>query len=213
MKISFLLGAAAIATVALIASKTQATQGGEFNTPPTIPANPAVELPVQLVSAQAFTLQNAERHTWRAEQPEFKSGLLLALEADAAYLAPRQLAEPVLYVGNQTAQRVNTGYPSGQLIVVVPNMTLEELASAPIFFGQPMLPENVTAAIANVELRNAVESGLTGSPNFTQVTESQVVEALDLEDLFFQASFLIEEHAPDERDLIDGLRVKRYEFK
>ena len=70
-------------------------------------------------------------------------------------------------------------------------MTLEELATAPIFFGQPMLPEDVTAAIANVELRGAIESGLTGSPNVAPVTASQVVEALDLEDLFFQASYLI----------------------
>ena len=62
-------------------------------------------------------------------------------------------------------------------------------------------------------MRGAIESGLTGSPNVAQATDSQVVEALDLEDLFFQASYLIEEHAPDERDLIDGLRVKRYEFK
>ena len=37
--------------------------------------------------------------------------------------------------------------------------------------------------------------------------------ALDLDDLLFQVSYLVEEFAPMERDLIEGFRVTRYSFK
>lgn len=215
MKLPLLLGAAAIATVALYSTKSQATQSGELNEPPTIPANPAVALPIELVHAQPFTLATPERHTWRAEAPAFDSGLVLVLEAQAEYLAPRQVAEPVLFVGDQTAQRLNTGYPSGQLVVLVPDLTLADLATSPIYFGQPALPEQVDAAVIARELEVAQRAGLNGpgQARVSQVTDANVIDALDFEDLSFQTSFLIEEFAPAERDLIDGLRVTRYEFK
>lgn len=217
MKLPLILGAAAITTVALFSSKAlvQGTEAQGLEAPATIPETPAVELPLELVFAQPFQLATPEVHEWRAERPSFTEGLVLVLEGDADFFEPRQSAEPVLYVGDQTAQRLNAGYPSGQLVVLVPGLALEDLADAPIFFGQPELPERIDAATAAAELAGAQALGVTGpgQVRVDQVVEPAPIEALDLEDLFFQTSFLIELYSPSETDLIEGRRVKRIEFK
>lgn len=203
-----LVAAASITVIAM-------NQGG-LEAPAEIPADPAVELPVELVHAQAFTLAEPATHWWRVEQPTYTDGLLVVLEADPVFLLPRQTAEPVLFAGTQTVDRLNTGHPSGQLVAVIPGMTLEELADAPIFFGQPELPERVDAAHAQAELDAAVAGGLVGpgADRVELVTPREAtVEALDYSDLMYQASFLIEKHSPTETDLIGGMRVERVTFK
>lgn len=218
MNTKLLFGAALVLTAAAVTfgpNLVQATSEGGLQAPPTVPANPAVELPVQLVHAEAFELAEPATHAWRAEQPTYTKGLLVVLEAEPAFLAPRQTAEPVLYVGDQTVERVNTGYPSGQLVGIVPDMTLDELADAPIFFGQPALPESIDAAHIQAELDAALASGLTGvgAARVAAASAADSIGALDLGDLHFQASFLIEKYAPDEVDLISGLRAPRVDFK
>ena len=54
---------------------------------------------------------------------------------------PRQVAEPILYVGDRTAQFAKIGYPADRIVVIVPG-TLD-LHAAPIWFGTPELPERV----------------------------------------------------------------------
>lgn len=208
-----LIGAVALVTAASITTVIAMNQG-ETGTPPTVPENPAVELPIELVFAQPFTLEEAATHYWRAEQPSYKSGLLVVLEAGPEWLNPRQTAEPVIFVGDQTLDRINTGYPSGQLVGIVPGMTLEELSEAPIYFGQPELPERVDAAYAAAELRAAIGGGLVG-PGEERVSLAGVdgTAALDYSDLMYQASFLVEKYSPTEEDLISGFRVERVEFK
>src|SRR5258707_13144593 len=56
-----------------------------------------------LVFAQAFKLDKSYPHTWRKEQPQVSSGYVLVLAVDPEFVRPKQVAEPVLYVGNQTA--------------------------------------------------------------------------------------------------------------
>ena len=218
MNNKLIIGTALILTAAAAAYGPMlvgASQGDDLNAPPSLPANPAVELPVELVHVQAFELAQPATHLWSAEQPTYTKGLLVVLEADAAYLAPLQTAEPVLYVGNQTLERVNTGYPSGQLVGIVPNMTLEELAKAPIFFGQATLPESVDQAYANAELASALASGLTGvgADRVAAASTPEGIVAHDLGDLYYDASFLIEKYSPSETDLVAGLRVERVTFK
>lgn len=214
-----LIFGAALVTVAAAATVgpmlVQATESTGLEAPPELPANPAVELPVQLVHVQSFELAEPAQHMWRAEQPSYTTGLLVVLEAAPDFLAPRQTAEPVIYVGNQTLERINTGYPSGQLVGIVPSMTLEELAEAPIFFGQATLPESVDAAHIQAELDAAVASGLTGpgTARVATATSDAAIGALDLGDLYYQASFLIEKYAPTEVDLVTGLRAPRVDFK
>lgn len=215
MNSKLIFGAAAILTAAAIYSSplVLGTNQAGSDAEPIELANPTVELPVELVFAQAFELAQPATHFWRLEQPTYTSGLLLVLSADAELLAPRQVAEPVLYVGSQTAERLNAGSPSGQLVVLVPDMTLEELADAPIFFGQAELPERIDASRANAELQAAKAQGITG-PGQARVDQASreavnSIGAADADDLHFQASFVIEAYSPDEKDLISGLRVER----
>jgi hypothetical protein len=208
-----LFGAVTLVAAASVTGVIAMNQGG-LDAPPEIPANPAVELPVELVHVQPFVLNEEATHFWRAEQPSYSSGLLVVLEADPDFLQPRQGYEPVLFVGSQTVDRINTGSPSGQLVGIVPGMGLEELADAPIYFGQPELPERVDATRASAELAAALGGGLVGpGEERVDLAASDAIEALDYSDLMYQASFLIELYSPSEEDLIQGFRVERLDFK
>jgi hypothetical protein len=212
MTIKLILGAAFIATVATTTG-VLATHKSGLEAPLPIPAEPAVELPVNLVYARAFELATPATHWWSAEQPSYTQGLLVVLEANENWLAPRQTAEPILYVGNQTLERINTGYPSGQLVGIVPNMTLAELADAPIFFGQPGLPEDVDAAHIAIELNAATASGLQGPGQARVATASakdaSLLSVTDQRDLYTSSADLIEKYSPEEVSVVEGLRVIR----
>jgi len=107
--------------------------------PPQIPPTPAaIE---ELVYARPFSLEEGHSFDWRKERPVVRSGLLLVLKVNRDLVYPRQVAEPVLYVGDQTAERVNVGYRSGFVVAIVPGDV--NLAEAPIWFGTPELPERV----------------------------------------------------------------------
>lgn len=115
--------------------------------PPQTPATPAA---VQdIVFAQPFTLDQGEVSTWRAERPVIDSGYIIVLKVNPDLVYPRQSAEPVLYVGDTTAQRLNVGYRSGHVVAVVgAEITGEQamdLSKVKIWFGTPELPERVDA--------------------------------------------------------------------
>lgn len=116
--------------------------------PPQIPATPAA---VQdIVFAQPFTLDQGEVSTWRADRPTVTSGYIIVLKVNPDLVYPRQSAEPVLYVGDTTAERLNVGYRSGHVVAVVgADITGEkamDLSKVKIWFGTPELPERVDAA-------------------------------------------------------------------
>ncbi|MFI4916185.1 MAG: hypothetical protein ACIAS6_06735 [Phycisphaerales bacterium JB060] len=115
--------------------------------PPQMPATPAA---VQdIVFAQPFTLDQGEVSTWRAERPVVDSGYIIVLKVNPDLVYPRQSAEPVLYVGDTTAERMNVGYRSGYVVAVVgAEITGEQamdLSKVKIWFGTPELPERVDA--------------------------------------------------------------------
>lgn len=179
----------------------------EDGVPPPVPAD-TLQRRVRLLLAQRFTLDEAYVHWWRKEQPLVASGWLLVLEVDKDLVYPRQMKEPVLYVGRQTAERVNLGHESGRVIAFVPGDV--DLARAPIFFGSAALPEEVDAAQIEAELAQALRAGAT-PPSQAEV-EAALVEPLHLADqynLFLRAADLIEEHSPQEADLVSGLRAPR----
>ena len=210
MTIKLILGAAVITTVAASTGVFATNQSG-LTAPLEVPVNSAVELPVELVYARAFELGIPAQHMWRAEQPTYTDGVLVVLQTDPSWLAPRQTAEPIVYVGEQTLERINVGYPSGQLVGIVPGMTLAELVDAPIFFGQAELPERVNQDHIRNELNAAVDSGLRG-PGEQRVNSASslgvdVLTASDLSDLYWNASYLVEEYSPEETSLYEGLRA------
>ncbi|HTE06809.1 MAG TPA: hypothetical protein VK824_11470, partial [Planctomycetota bacterium] len=182
------------------------------------PALPAV-LPaggVELIAARPFTLASPATHAWRKEQPAYTAGVLLVLRAPIDTLVARQTAEPVLYVGAQTAERVNVGDSSGMLVAIVPAETdaqgrvALDLGAAPIFFGEPALPEQVDAQVVATELAAARRAGIA-PPTHAQVTAA-LQEQVAFEDegqLHLHAADLIEHYAPLEVDVVSGLRAPR----
>jgi hypothetical protein len=181
--------------------------------PPALPAETPVG-GVVLVHAQPFTLEQSYAHEWRAERPLVAGGMLLVLQVDKDLVHPRQVAEPVLYVGGQTAERINVGASSGHVIAVVPapvdarGQVQLDLAAAPIFFGEPMLPEQVDAARAAQELAGAVARDIAppAADAVAAVLRAPVRFATRY-DLQLYATDLIEAWSPDESDLIAGMRV------
>ena len=69
--------------------------------------------PVEVLEARSFVLDEPFVSWWRAERPTVRSGVLLVLRTDPELVRARQSAEPVLYVGDQTAERLNHGGGGG----------------------------------------------------------------------------------------------------
>jgi hypothetical protein len=82
------------------------TMSALAETPP-MPKTPAAV--DDIVYARPFSLEKGFKFFWRKERPEVTEGLILVLKADKALLVPRAAMMPVLYVGDQTAQRLNHG--------------------------------------------------------------------------------------------------------
>ncbi len=176
--------------------------------PPAVPATPAaVE---DLVYTRTFTLQNGFEFDWSKERPLVTSGTLLVLKVDKALVLPRQQAEPVLYVGDHTAQRINSGYDSGYVIALVPGEV--DLAKAPIWFGTPELPERIDAAKAKAERARAEAAGMKPfSAEKIAAASAKGGEQLNVasqyELLRGQVSDLIDEYSPQEAPLAETFRM------
>ncbi len=168
---------------------------------------------VTVLEARPFTLAEPATHEWRSERPQYTAGVLLVLDVeDHELVLPRQVAEPILYVGAQTAARLNHGYESGRVIAIVPATTdadgavVFDLAGAPIFFGTPGLPEQVDAETATRERAAAVAAGLPATTTPTTAVHAPVAFENDHQ-LHVFAADLIEQHSPAEKDLVAGLRA------
>ncbi len=177
--------------------------------PPPLPAVTPVG-GVELIYARPFTVDVPFKHTWRAEQPSVSAGWVVVLAVDRDLVVPRQSAEPILYVGDQTAERVNLGNESGHVVAIVPATStgLQDLSRTPIFFGAPGLPEQVDSARISSELAAAQQRGIAppAAATVAAVSESQV-HFTDSWDLHAWCSDLIQTWSPTETDLIARLRV------
>ena len=195
--------------VLLLAAGVTALVSSLPDDPPALPVVTPVG-GVELIYARPFTVDVPFTHTWRAEQPSVSAGWVLVLAVDPELVHPRQSAEPILYVGDQTAERVNLGNESGHVVAIVPATAtgLQDLSRTPIFFGAPGLPEQVDSAKAASELAAAQQRGIAAPAAglVSTVTESPV-HFTDSWDLHAWCSDLIETWSPTETDLVAGLRV------
>ena len=123
---------------------------------PPVPETPAAV--DGLLYARSFTVEAGFPFHWRKERPIVTEGLILVLDVDPALVFPRESAEPVLYVGDHTAQRISRGHPAGRLVALVPGNL--DLADAPIWFGAPELPERVDLVLARRERARADAAGI-----------------------------------------------------
>lgn len=177
--------------------------------PPQIPATPAA---VQdIVFIQPFTLEQGEQSTWRAEKPVVTSGYIIVLKVNPALVYPRQTAEPVLYVGDTTAERLNVGYLSGHVVAVVgAEITGEkamDLSKVKIWFGTPELPERVDAT------RIAQESALADAAGIKPFAAQKISALLAQNETLREANkagilddvaALIRRFSPDEEHVAAG---------
>jgi hypothetical protein len=184
-----------------------------FAGPPAVPATPA---PVKdIVFARPFTIQHGEAHTWRAEKPMITSGYILVLKVNPDLVYPRQSAEPVLYVGDQTAQRLNVGYLSGHVIALVPAVIEGEgkldLTKAPMWFGTPELPEVVDADRIRQEKAHALNVGI--KPFDAEKIEDLlaasggVLAEPDMARILDDVADLIDRYSPQEAELAVSYRA------
>lgn len=121
-----------------------------------IPATPA---PVRgVLLAREFQLDVPVPFAWAKDAGAISAGTILVLEVDPAFLRPRAVAEPVLYVGSWPAWRVSHDATTGRVVVIVPGAV--DLQAAPIFFGSPALPEQVDRRTAEGELALATAAGI-----------------------------------------------------
>jgi hypothetical protein len=145
-------------------------------TPPTqapsdlaaIPATPAA--PIAIVAVQPFTIAQPYTHRFRKDGSEFATGHLIVLRAEAGLVQPRQVAEPVLCVGSQTAERLWSDPAKGLIVAIVPTWT-ERTADGTerpgdpavdlVYFATPELPERVDATWIAAE-RARAEAALAG---------------------------------------------------
>lgn len=160
----------------------------------------------RLLHAQRFTLAVPATHYWRREQPRYSSGWLAVIQADPIRLRVSQGPMPILFVGNQTADRVNFGEQSGCVVCIIPGDF--DLAQAPIYFGAPGIPESIGAQQIARErtAAHARDIRVTGNEAMLKVVADDL-RFQDEEELRQAATDLIERFSPQERDLIQGMRV------
>jgi hypothetical protein len=181
-----------------------------------LPELPQVALGVKdVLFAQPFTLDAAYQHDWRAERPSVSSGYLLVLEVEDAFTVPRNSLESVLYVGTQTAERLNWGTGSGRVVAICPAQVGEDglpqldLGSALVWYGSPELPERVDAAKVELELAEARAAGLQplASERVAAALEAggELVQLPDRTTLERYGAELILEWSPSEHELAQSL--------
>ena len=181
------------AFVALLALGPAAASAGV----PPVPATPAgVE---DVVYAAPFVLEDGYVSDWRLERPVVTRGHLVVLRVAPDLVYPRQTAEPVLYAGEETVERLNVGYPSGYVVAIVPGTA--DLGRVPIWFGTPRLPESVDAETLRAERSRAEGAGITPAPpDRIRSVLRKTLELADKSALLREAGALVQLYAPDESE-------------
>ncbi len=188
------------------------------------PPLPETAVPAErLVYAMPFSLDKGYRSDWRSERPMVTAGWLIVAKVDPACVYPRQTAQPVMYVGNQTAERINHGFESGMTIAIVPSTIKEngqlalDLAKSMMFFGTPDLPERIDAARIAEEQQLAVEAGIKFLDGKMIETARQTAIRFDADtnegirnfdnknELLTLAAGLIKRYSPQEEELAEAL--------
>lgn len=196
--LSLVLGVGAVALVRAAFTPTQ-QPGAVLPEPPQAPH----DIQLRVIEAHPFTLETPEKNWMSPEAPAYQTGTVLVVEGPQERFLPRQTLENVLYVGTQMPEWLNTGEFSGRRVLLVPGPFD---AQAPIFFGTPELPERVTEDEAARQMALAVDAGAATLENVELASPRQFPDGVELRRF---GADLIERYAPDEVDVISGLRAKR----
>lgn len=162
---------------------------------------------IDVVYLRPFTLNEGFLYYWRQEQPFIRSGTLAVFKVNPHLVRPRNTAEPVLYAGNQTVQRLNQGHESGFVISIIPGSI--NLSREPVWFGSPELPERVNAQIIDAEREKAENAEIRpfDAEKIMGVTQEHL-EAANLATLLRDhISELVVKYSPQEKALAEAWRL------
>lgn len=146
-------------------------------------------------------------HNWREEKQLYESATLAVFKVNPKLVYPRNAAEPVLYVGNQTAQRLNQGDKSGYVIALIPGDV--DLSREPVWFGSAELPERVNKeTIAKERERAEAARFQPFDPEHVAKVSTKPLKAQNLRDLLREPiSELVMKFSPEEKHLAEAWRV------
>ena len=176
------------------------------NAPPTkAQITPAAA--IDIVEIQPFRLKEGYQYDWLESRPIVSDGLLVVLKVDPSLVVPRNAAEPVLYAGDRTVQRLNQGDGSGFVVGIIPGDV--DLAAEPIWFGHPELPERVTPEAIKEQRSLADSAGIKAfDPEKVKSALRDVIEAENLAELLRgPAADLVLKYSPDEKELAETWRL------
>lgn len=112
--------------------------------------------------ARPVTLASPEPWTMSKDKPLVSEGILVQLRVDPALLVPLQTLSPVPYAGDRPMMPFNADYVGGCLVALVAGPI--DLATTPLFFGSPELPERIDAAAGAAERQAAEKRGVAPLP-------------------------------------------------
>lgn len=162
---------------------------------------------IDILEIQPFKLREGYQYDWLQSRPVVSDGLLVVLKVDPSQVVPRNAAELVLYAGDRTVQRLNQGDRSGYVIAIIPGDL--DLASEPIWFGRPELPERVTPDVIREERKLADSAGIKAFG--ADKVKGALRDAIEVEDLAAllrgPAADLVLKYSPDEKDLAETWRL------
>lgn len=162
---------------------------------------------LDVVYVQPFSLKVGYTHYWRAEKPFVKSGTLAVFKVNPNLVYPRNALEPVLYVGNQTAERLNFGNDSGYVVAIIPGDV--DLSNSRAWFGTPELPERVNERKIKLETELADKGSIKQlDPDAVKKVTQQNLDVPDLPTLLRDyAAELVLKYSPQEKALADAWRL------
>jgi hypothetical protein len=162
---------------------------------------------LDVVYVQPFSLKTGYTHFWRAEKPLVKSGTLSGFKVNPNLVYPRNALEPVLYVGNQTAERLNFGNDSGFVVAIIPGDV--DLSKSRAWFGTPELPERVSEKIITRETELADKGNIKPlDPDAVKKVTQQYLDVPDLATLLRDyAAELVLKYSPQEKALAEAWRL------
>ena len=205
---AFTLLTAALGCAVLLTVSVRAFSGERSPVSTEDPAeNTAVDLAGgvrAIVYARPFGLIEGYDHQWRSDPFHVTEGWLLVLQVASELAVASNEHEPILYAGDQTMERINSGLGSARIVCVLPGAV--DLAATPMWYGAPGLPEEVTARTI---ARERVAAERAGVAPLSPVRLGDPVLLPSRAELHRLAATLVLEHAPQEQDLASGLLAPR----
>jgi len=127
-----------------------------------------------VVWAQPFQLTEPAPYLGRGDHPSFSEGWIVQVEVASGSARARQTEQPVLYIGQWPARRVNHSQTGTCLVVWVPQPVTS--GKSPVFFGPQTLPERVDESAGK-----AAAAAAEGAVRFEPTTVAKPLDGVTLD--------------------------------